>query len=375
MIDIRPVTTRSDQTLFIRLPGRILKDDPAWIEPLVFERRGIMTPKTNPVFEHAEIRFWLAFKDGEPAGRISAQVDTLAAPVDGRKVGFFGMLAAIDDGAVVSALFEVAEGFLKERGCGLVRGPFSLSINQESGLLIDGFDIPPNILMPHDPPWLGARVEAQGYGTGADLVAYHMPLGPTSLDPTRRTAARAFPGLTIRPLNMAHYGEEVRMLCRIFNDAWADNWGFIPLTDAEVDAMAREMRPIIDPDLVQIADLDGQGVGFIIFLPNVNEALHDLNGKLLPFGWAKLLWRLKVKSPKTARVPLMGITKATQETMMGKMLPYKLIHALEPRGAARGFETLELSWVLKSNRPVRKVIESLNGSVVKTYRVYEKALT
>lgn len=374
MIEIRELRTRADQTAFIRLPGQILRNDPCWVEPLLFERRAVMTPKTNPVFEHADVRFWLACRNGRPVGRISAQVDRLAAKVDGKTVGFFGMLAAEDDGETVKALFDQAEGWLQEKGCAIVRGPFSLSINQESGILIDGFDTPPNLLMPHDPPWLGGRVEEQGYHTGANLLAYEMPLGPSALDPTRKVAARKVPGQVIRSLDMSRYQEEMRMLCRIFNDAWVDNWGFVPMTQAEADAMAHEIRPIVDPKMVQIAEQDGRGVGFIIFLPNINEALHDLDGRLFPFGWAKLIWRLKVKSPKTARVPLMGVETATRDTFAGKMLPYKLIHALEPRGLVRGFKTLELSWILETNKAVRTVIESLSGKVIKTYRVYEKDL-
>lgn len=373
MIEIRPVD-KALRTDFIRLPGRLAEADPAWIEPLWFERRQFLSPSHNRVHDHAQVGLWLAQRDGVPVGRISAQVDRLAAPgPNGEKVGSFGLIAAADN-ETLAALFETAEAWLSEHDVGLVRGPFSLSINQTSGLLVSGFETPPYIMMDHHPEWLGPAVEANGYVPAQDLVAYLLDTsGPLPAKP-RRFAEREWPGLVIRSLDMGRYRDEIFSITSIFNDAWQKNWGFIPLTEAEIDAMAKDLKPILDKDLVKIAEIDGEPVAFIVLLPNLNEAIADLKGRLLPFGWARLLWRLKVSGVRTGRVPLMGVKYEFAETVIGKMLPLKLIYALEERVHARGIDEIELSWLLEDNWPIRRVIESLGGWHSKTYRVYEKQL-
>jgi hypothetical protein len=308
-------------------------------------------------------------------GRISAQIDRLAPEVDGLKPGFFGMLAAENDPETVRALFGTAEAWLAGRGAAVLRGPFDLSINQTSGLLVEGFDLPPSLMMGHDPRWLAPMVEAQGYAKAQDLVAYRMDCSDGLPDRMRKVSERASEGVEVRSLNMKRYDDEIRLITGIFNDAWAGNWGFIPLTAAESDAMAAEMKPIIDPELVKIAEIDGEPAAFIVLLPNVNEAIADLGGRLVPLGWLKLLWRLKVTRLRTGRVPLMGTMRAHAASMIGKLLPLKLIYALQPRARQHhDLRELELSWLLEDNWPVRKVVESVGGMHVKTYRVYEKRL-
>lgn len=364
----------SRQAEFIRIPGRLWGHDPNWIEPLWFERRQFLSPAHNKYFDHADVRLWLAKDAGRTVGRISAQIDYLAPQgPEAEKLGFFGMLAA-EDAETVSTLLQVAEGWLAGQGAGLVRGPFSLSVNQTSGLLVDGFDSPPYLMMDHHPPWLGAAVEAGCYTRAQDLVAYLMDTRGPLPKRMRRMADREWPGLTLRSLETRRYRDEIKTVTAIFNDAWRDNWGFIPLTEAEIDAMATELKPILDPELVKIAEIDGEPAAFIVLLPNINEAIADLKGRLLPFGWAKLLWRLKVSGIKTGRVPLMGVRSDLAETVVGKTLPLKLIYAIEDRVHARGIEEIELSWLLEGNWAVRRVIESLGGRLSKTYRVYEKHL-
>ncbi|MCL5775975.1 N-acetyltransferase [Limibaculum sp. FT325] len=373
-IEIRPVATRADREAFIRLPGRLMAGDPNWVEPLLIERRQHIDPARNPFFRHAEVALWLAREDGRPVGRISAQLDRLAPAVEGRRVGFWGMPAA-RDAAVLARLLATAEDWLQARGASLGRGPFSLSVNETSGLLIEGFDTPPYLMMAHDPAWMGAAVEACGWAKGRDLVAYEMDVSRGLPDRPRRIAERALAeGVRLRPLDRRRFADEIRMVTAIFNDAWAGNWGFVPLTEAEIDAMAAELKPILDPELVRIAEIGGQAAGFIVLLPNINEAIRDLGGRLLPFGWAKLLWRLKVRGLRTGRVPLMGITRAAAGTVLGKALPLLLIYSLEERARARGIDRLELSWLLEDNWPVRRLIESLEGRLTKTWRVYEKVL-
>ena len=239
---------------------------------------------------------------------------------------------------------------------------------------VDGFDSPPYLLMPHDPPKAGPMVEALGYAKVRDLLAYRVDTARRLPDPPRRLMAAGTRGVTIRSLNLRRFAEEIRTIAGIFNDAWSGNWGFVPMTDPEIEAMAAEMRPIIDPDFVKIAEMNGVPVGFIVLLPNVNEAIADLNGRLLPLGWARLLWRLKLGRIRSARVPLMGVRREMTRVTAGKLMPFLLIYALEERCFEKGIENLELSWILEDNTAVRRIVESIGARVAKTYRVYEKVL-
>jgi hypothetical protein len=374
MLDVTPVEGRQQIEEFIRLPGRLSAADPNWVEPLWFERRRFLTPRHNPFFEHAEVAMWLARRGGSAVGRISAQIDRLAPDADGLKLGYFGMLAAEDNAETMAALFDTAEAWLTQRGMAVARGPFDLSINQTSGLLVEGFDTPPSLMMGHDQPWLGPGIERLGYAKAKDLVAYRMNTKGGLLERLRKLAERNSEGVVIRSIDMRRYRQEIALIASIFNDAWADNWGFTALTEAEITAMGDEMKPILDPGLVKIAELHGEPVAFIVLLPNVNETIADLGGRLLPIGWLKLLWRLKFAPMRTGRVPLMGVRRKHSGSLLGKTLPLKLIYALQPRGLARGLEELELGWLLEDNMPVRRVVEMVGGRQVKTYRVYEKRL-
>ncbi|MHA1528908.1 MAG: dATP pyrophosphohydrolase [Alphaproteobacteria bacterium] len=374
MLKVTPVEGRKQIDEFIQLPGRLAAGDPNWVEPLWFERRHFLNPGKNPFFEHAEVALWLAWRDGRAVGRISAQVDRLAPDADGAKLGFFGMLAAEEDADTLAALFETAESWLAARDVRVVRGPFDFSINQTSGLLIDGFDTPPSLMMPHNQPWLGPAVERLGYAKARDLVAYRLDISNGLPDRPRKIAERASKGVVIRPIDMRRYREEIGTMTSIYNEAWVDNWGFIPITEAETDAMAEEMKPIIDPNLVSFAELHGETVAFIALLPNINEAIADLGGRMLPFGWLKLLWRLKVTGVRSGRVPLMGVRPAEAGSVLRKTLPIRLIYALRQRGLGRNLRELELSWQLEDNWPARKMVEMLGARLVKTYRVYEKRL-
>lgn len=369
-VTVRQVAGRPDLDAFLKVPFRVHEGDPAWIPPLDLERRQLLDPGHNPFFRHAEAALWIAERDGTALGRISAQVDKLA-PAD---QGSFGMLSAVDDPELLAGLTAAAEGWLRERGRSHVLGPFSLSINQESGLLVDGFDTPPMLLMGHDRPYLGPRLEALGYRKAKDLHAFLTETGGLPPSVAARVARGAKDRLRLRPLNMRAYDAEIRTLTDIFNDAWSGNWGFVPLTEAEVEAMARDMKLLIDPRLVWFAEYDGEPVAFGVCLPNVNEAIRDLGGRLLPFGWAKLLWRLKVRRPRTARMPLMGVRRRLAGTMAGSMAPFLVIDAIGREGRRLGFEKAELSWILEDNLPIIRMIEAVGGRRYKTYRIYGKAL-
>ena len=374
-IVLEPVETAAQLDRFIRLPNRLNAGDPNYVAPLLMERRQALSPKRNPYFDHAEVQLWLARRGQRDVGRISAQIDRLAPPEPGAPIGHFGLIAAEDDAEVFAALLRTAEDWLRARGCGRSRGPFNLSVNEEIGLLIDGFDTPPMVMMGHDPRYAGGQVEAQGYAKVKDVHAYLCRSQNELPEPVLRRARRPLPkGVSLRSLDMSRYEAEVKTLTRILNDAWAGNWGFTPTTEAETDALAKALKSVIDPSLVWFAEIDGEAAGVIVYLPNVNEAIAGLGGRLMPFGWIKLLWRLKVARVKSVRVPLMGVSRKFQRDRRGQLLPFLMIDAGASRACAIGYQRFELSWVLEDNMPMRRISESIGASIYKTYRIYEKAI-
>ena len=371
-IEIIPVSTPAELDRFIKLPLQLYAGDPAFVAPLVLERQEALSPAKNPYFQHAEVQFWLARRDGRDVGRISAQIDRLVADPD---VGHFGMIAAEDDGAVFAALFAAAENWLRSRGKLRVMGPFNLSINEETGLLIDGFDTPPVMLMGHDPRYAGPRVEALGYAKAKDLIAYMYDIDHELPAAARRKLdSRKATALTVRHLDKKRYLEEFDTVTAIFNDAWSQNWGFIAFTEAEIKHMAKSLKMLIDPKCVAIVEMNGEAIGFGIALPNLNELIADFGGRLLPFNWLKLMYRLR-RGTRTARVPLMGIRRSCSTSFAGGLAPFIVIDALRNALRAKGVKQVELSWILEDNRPMRHVIEALGANPYKTYRVYEKTLT
>jgi len=373
-IDIVPVAGSKLLSEFIRLPERLHRDDPHYIAPLHMERRDALTAK-NPFFGHADVQFWLARRDGKVVGRISAQIDHQALAIRPDAPGQFGMLAAEDDPAIFSALLETAATWLRGRGMNRMQGPFNLNINEEIGLLVDGFDTPPMLLMGHDKPYVAARLEEQGLVKEKDVYAYIYDITNDLPASARRLLNRPLPAeITVRQLDFKRYNEEIRSVTDIFNDAWRDNWGFVPLTEIETDFLAKSLKPLLIPRLTSIVERAGVPVGFLIGLPNLNEAIRDLNGKLLPFGWAKLLWRLKLAGVKTARVPLMGIRRSMAHDVIGSLLPFLLIDKVRTEAAKMGYRQVELSWILEDNMPMRRMNESLGGIAYKTYRIYDRAI-
>jgi hypothetical protein len=370
---IVPVRTKQEREAFIRLPFALYQADPNWVPPLLFDRRSQIDPK-HPFFKHAQMQAYVAYQDNRPVGRISAQIDALNADRGRPGLGYFGMLDAVDDPAVFSALFAAAEGWLRERAMTQVLGPMNLNVNQEVGLLVDGFDTPPYFMMGHNLPHIGRRVEEVGYYPVKDLLAYEMDpnfkIPPVMTAVERRLAGR----MVIRPIDRKNRDRDLKAMCAIFNDAWENNWGFVPFTDEEFLTIGHEMLLIINDDFIQIAEVDGEPAAFIVMLPNVNEAIADLNGRLLPFGWLKLLWRLKVRYPQSARVPLMGVRQKFQRTRLGPGLAFAVIHAVRNASVARGVKRVEMSWILENNAGMRNIIETIGGRVSKRYRMYEKSL-
>lgn len=359
---------------FIALPYRLHEGDPNWVPPLFMERRETLSPKLNPYFQHADVMYFLASRGDKVVGRISAQIDRAGLEIRHDATGHFGLLAAEDDQEVVDALFTAAADWLRAQGMVRMVGPFNLSINEETGLLVDGWDRPPMLLMGHDRAYLGARVEAAGLVKAKDVYAYVYDIQNELPKSVRQMIERKLPAsLRLRMLDMTRYEEELGHITSIFNNAWSGNWGFVPLSEAETKQMAKSLKLLINRRLAWIAEVDGAPVAFGVCLPNLNEAIADLGGKLFPFGLIKLLWRLKVKGVKTARVPLMGVRRDVGGWMQA-ILPFLIIDAMRREAKQLGYEWIELSWILEDNLPMRRIIEAFGTSRYKTYRLYEKAL-
>ncbi|RYM78040.1 N-acetyltransferase [Serratia liquefaciens] len=374
MIHIEQVLDKRDLKAFIAFPSSLFRDDPNWIDPLYLEREEHLSKK-NPGTDHIEWQAWVAKKEGKVVGRITAQIDALHRELYGEDTGHFGMIDAIEDPAVFSALFAAAEAWLRSKGALKITGPFSLNINQESGLLVEGFDTPPSALMTHAKPYYAANLERQGYTQGIDLLAYWMKRTDLHFSPSlAKMMSQVRKKVTLRRLNRKRFSEEMQVLREIFNSGWQDNWGFVPFTEHEFATMGDQLKFLVPDDMIYIAEVDSVPCAFIVGLPNINEAIADLNGSLFPFGWAKLLWRLKVSGVRTARVPLMGVRQEYQFSRIGPIIALLLIEALHDPFEKRGIDALEMSWILESNTGMRTILERIGAVPYKRYRLYEKQL-
>jgi GNAT superfamily N-acetyltransferase len=362
---------------FHHLLFKVYRDDPQWVAPLLIERKFHFMPKHNPYFKHARAVFFLAYRGGEAVGRITAQIDQLHLDRYNDATGHFGFIEALDDAEVFAALLAAAEGWLRGQGMKRVIGPVSFSLWDQPGLLVEGFDTPPYVMMAHARPYFAGHITQNGYQAAEDMIAYRYgPDAPT--ETLKRLLARSLRRgeITLRNIRMdkKHFDEEVSMLLDIINDAWSDNWGFVHMTRAEIDDLSGILKLLLRPGDVAIAEYQGKPAAFAAIFPNLNEAIRDMNGRLLPFNWAKLLWRMKVSRPKTARMPMMGVRKSLQSTPVGAALALSVIQSVRDFNFSRGVVDSELSWILARNTRVRHVIEMVGGVPYKTYRVYEKPL-
>ena len=371
---IVPATDKRHKNDFIRVPKLVYAREKNYIPRLNIEMRRHLSQE-NPYFEHAKTEFFVAYDDGVPRGRISAQIDRKAHSPDGIKTGQFGFLDAADK-KTAHGLLQVAESWLARNGCGRVRGPFSLSINEEAGLLLEGHEQPAKMLMNYTPPWMNEVLAEAGYAKAQDLLAYTMRLD-SALPPKVETIHRKLENLENvheRALDPKTYKSDLYTILQIYNDAWADNWGFVPMTEAEIDYTSGNLKPVLRPDLARIAWVDGKPAAMIVALPDLNEAIADLRGALFPFGWLKLSTRLKYKTPHALRVVLMGVKKELQETRLGGELALYLIRQLHRAGNAAGIREAEMSWVLEDNWSTDHMIRYVGGRPYKRYRIYEKLL-
>ena len=373
-----PVQTRRHWRDFHLLPSQIYANDPNWVQPLRLERKLHFSQKHNPFFEHAKTSFWLAYRNGEPVGRISAQIDSLHLARFADKTGHFGFIEGIDDPSVFAALLNKAETLLQNNGLARVLGPVSFSMWDQPGLLVEGFDTPPSVMMGHALPYFRRHIETAGYTRIQDLIAYHYPADTPVPEAAERILARAKRqgDIILRSIrkDRKHFDTEIALILDIVNDAWAENWGFVSMTQAEAEHLGALFRFLLHPNDVAIAEHKGRAAAFALLIPNLNEAIADLRGRLAPLGWAKLLWRLMFAGTRTVRLPLMGVRKALQNSPVGAALALSVIDATRAFQVARGFKHGELSWVLDQNVRMKHILQMLGARAYKRYRIYEKPL-
>jgi hypothetical protein len=375
-ISIRPVASKADRNAFVDLAWEVYRDDPHWVPPLKDEVHGLIDPKRNPWFGHGRAQFWLAERAGKVVGRISAQVDELVQQHMEPGTGQWGMFEALD-GDTAAQLIRTAEAWLREQGMARALGPISISIWDEPGLLIQGFDEPPMAMMGHHRPEYRGWIEAAGYAKARDLYTYELDIRIDMIPVIDRLirSGETNPRIRIRNVDKSRFDQEAAIILDILNDAWSDNWGFVPLTEAEIAYAGKKLKPIIVEDLVKIAEVDGEPVAFMITIPDLNEMIRDLDGRLFPFGWAKLLWRLHKVRTKRVRVPLMGVRKSLQGGRMASQLAFMLIEATRRVCVDKyGINIGEFGWVLEDNQGMMSIAQLPGADINHTYRIYEKAL-
>jgi len=373
---IRQVEGHRDRERFLHVPWSLYANDPAWVPPLLTQLRERLSRRRNPYFEHADAAYFLAERDGRAVGRVSAQVCDLVQKYQGPGTGHFGMFECEDSQETANALFAAGEGWLRERKMKRILGPVDFSINDEIGMLVDGFDRAPCVMMGHHLPYYLPLMEQAGFDKEIDLFAYFKDVTKPFSSRIEKIMRWASSGISmnIRIVAKKDYDRELRLVLDLFREAWSDNWGYVPPTVAEVDHLIDQMRLVLDRGAVIVADIDGELSGFIVVLPDVNEFLRDLNGRLLPLGWLRLLMRLKFSQCDTVRVPLMGIRKRFQRTRAGAALALALIKACRDEFLPRGVTHCEMSWILENNSPMRGILETAGCERDKVYRVFSKDL-
>ena len=377
LLTVRRVASKADRNAFVDFAWEVYKDDPAWVPPLKDEVHGLLNPKKNPWFKHARAELWLAERGARVVGRISAQVDELVQTHMGQGTGQWGMFEVLD-GDAAAALIATAEEWLRGEGMTRALGPISLSIWDEPGLEIEGFAEPPTVMMGHHRPQYRGWIEAAGYSKAKDLLTYELDIRgwQDPLIDRLIAAGERNKRIKIRTVDKSRFDEEARVILNLLNDAWSNNWGYVPLTEAEIAYAGKKLKPIIYEELVRIAELDGEPVAFMLTLPDINELIADLDGRLFPFGWAKLLWRLRKPHTRRLRVPLMGVARKLHNTRLASQLAFMLIEftrrpAVDDFGATHG----EFGWILEDNKGMLSIAQLPGAEVNHRYRIFEKALS
>ena len=364
-------TTKKERKQFIDFPYQHYSEDENWIPPLKMEQKKLIDTENNPFYENGDIALFLAEQDGELCGRIAAIQDRRYNEHHNNKTGFFGFFECIDDQSVANLLFKVAGDWLKQRGHTDVLGPSDPSMMDEIGILVDGFEYEPSIMMPYHKPYYDDLITNAGLKKEMDLYAFRVTQATVTLDRIYRAeeiVRRRLPKLKIREIDTKNLDQEVEIVRNIFNQAWSKNWGFIPLSKEELQELANDLKLILDPKVAHIAEVDGEPVAFSIALPDLNQALKYTDGTLFPTGIFKLLWhRRNIDQIRTA---LMGVIPEYQ----GKGIDALLHKEAIINGREVGYNSSELSWVLETNKNMIRVAEKLGASIEKTYRMYQKDL-
>jgi hypothetical protein len=374
-VSIRPVRTRRELKRFVKVPFHLHRDHPQWVPPLIFDRMQFLDREKNPWFEHGEAEYFIAERDGEPVGRITAQIDSGWDETQGGSDGMFGFFETVDDREVAAALLDAAEAWVGERGRTRLLGPMDFTTNDEVGILIEGFELRPMILQNWHPPFYKELLEGLGYGKAMDLLMWYLELGELKegdqFAPEIHAAAEKAlrdEGIAIRNIDKGNLKAEMRRFSDVYNEAWADNWGFVPATDAEVEFHAKILKQVIDEDWGFIAEKDGETVGVAFTLPDINQALAKVRGRLLPFGWLKFL--LAKRRIDRVRVFALGVKNDYRHSGVAAGLYLKHLEAASPDGVPGG----ETGWILETNKPMNRAMEGMGGKVVKKYRLYERSL-
>jgi GNAT superfamily N-acetyltransferase len=371
---IRPVSSKRDLNAFIEVPYRLRRDDPQWVPPLRFERRQFLDRQRNPWFEHAEAELFLAEREGEVVGRISAHIDYRWDEYQGGSDGMFGFFDAVDDPEVVRALIDAAAGWLRERGRERMLGPMDFTMNDECGILIEGFDQPSLILEPWHPPYYRERLAEAGLEKEIDLQMWELWFGKlkegTEMHPLIHAAAQKSrdEGVVLRNMRRRDMANEVRRFMEVYNEAWGRNWGFVPITEREVEFQAKNLKPVLDENWAMIAEREGEIVGAALSLPDVNQALSRMKGRLLPVGWWHFLRRRSYID--RLRVFALGVKSEYQHLGVAAALYERHIQTAATYGPRGG----HMGWILETNTPMNRAMEGMGGNVVQKYRIFRLSL-
>ncbi|MBD3168455.1 MAG: hypothetical protein GF307_03160 [candidate division Zixibacteria bacterium] len=369
-VKIQQATDSKGLDQFLKFPFRIYNGNPNWVPHLLVERKDFFNPSKNPFFEHAEVKNFMAFEDDEPAGRISAIINHRHNEFHEDNVGFFGFFECVNNQQTANALYDKAASVLRENGMTSMRGPCNFSTNDEIGFLVEGHDSPPTIMNTYTPEYYLRLTEKYGFEKAMDVLGYY-------LDDTMEIPERVYrifdrlikrEGLVIRPVDKKNLEEEVEKVKEIYNKAWEKNWGFVPLTDKEIEHMAADFKLILDPEIALFVEINGKPIGFSLSLPNINEVLIKLNGRLFPFGIFKLLYNMKIaRTIKGIRTIILGLLPEYR----GKGYDNLLYLETVTRGLKRGYKWAEMGWILETNDRMIKGLENIGGKIFRRYRLYE----
>jgi hypothetical protein len=370
-VKVIPVTSDSELRQFIRLPWRLYREEPFWVPPLIMDMKKLLDRTNHPFFGHSSADFFLAQRNGEVVGRIAAILNNNHNHFHNEQTAFFGFFESVNDREVAAALLDRAMQWGRDKGMKQLRGPMNYSTNETVGMLVEGYDTYPCLMMPHNPRYYAGLIQSAGFEKVMDLYAWFL-LTDKGLNPKiTRVGEKVLTdeGIRVRPIDMKRFWEEVNTIQKIYNDAWSENWGFVPMTDAEFKHMAKDLKTIVDPRVVLIAEKNGEPVAFSLALPDFNQALKKINGRLLPFGILKLLYH--ARHIRQVRVLALGIAKKMQNwSGLGAALYYESFR----RGVAAGYSSCEFSWTLETNDMINRSMQLFGAQIYKRYRIYQKAL-